>query len=765
VTHRVHIRIPDGTRREVEVRYVLNGGYSGRDTEAVRHHVEEPAALGVPAPGRVPCLYPVSANLVTQTDTVQVPHARTSGESEWALLAGAGPEDLLLTVACDHTDRDREVHGVAWSKQSAPDVLGDLAWPLREVTDTLDAFTLRAWVTHGATEHLVREGTLEQLLPPSYWVEQLRTRALLRPGTVPLSGTIPMLDAARQFSEGWLGVAHHRTTPTDPPPALVGLPHPAGRRRRSHRGGARDAVVDRHHHLRDIGAHPSHGGHRAQSTGQGSPLPCDHRRAVPMNYGYLAIFVGYLLVVLAVGVWGYRRESYDGYIVAERDVGLPLSVGSFFATYISSATVVGFVGYTTLHGAAIFPTYFWGFALGWITLTLAAARMRRLGLRTVPSLFEARHRSPALRSISAVVIVVAFAFSVMTQLVAGSLVLKVVVGIPQVTGLVLLALVLIVYTVMGGLVAVVRTDFLQGGLILVGVFSALAVVFWRLGGDALRLEPGQTRLLAGSIESPTDVVAFLLIAWGGVAAQPYYLHRFFAARNTKTARNMIGVGALLAAVVYLAIMLIGMALPKLLPSKQLGDSAIVVFGLDQGGLLGSLLLVGIICAVQSTVDSALHLAGVYTTEDILVRFRPSLTERQRLALARTVTAVLGVVCMLGAVYFVVGGGSFIVTLLNIWLSTLSSALLIPLYGSLLWPRATRMGAICSSAGGFLGYFVTLTLEKFAGIAAPGHPIFYGFGISFLALVAVSLLTTPIRDIEVRERFFGTGRSEAEVVAQ
>lgn len=478
-----------------------------------------------------------------------------------------------------------------------------------------------------------------------------------------------------------------------------------------------------------------------------------------MNYGYLTVFIVYLVIVLGIGVWGWKRESYEGYIVAERSVGLPLSVGTFFATYISSATVVGFVGYTTLNGAAIFPTYFWGFALGWITLTFAAARMRRLRLRTVPSLFEARHNSPGLRAFSAAVIVVAFVFSVMTQLVAGSIVLHVVVGIPQVTGLILLAVVLTIYTVMGGLVSVIRTDFLQGALILVGVLSALGVVIARVGTDIASVPAGQESIFQGSTPSTVDVVAFLLIAWGGVAAQPYYLHRFFATKDSYTARQMIGVGAVLATIVYLAILFIGMALPRLLPQSDLGDSAIVEFGLSEGGVLGSLLLVGIICAVQSTVDSALHLAGVYATEDIVARFRPSMTERARLSLARTLTAVLGVVCLGGAIYFVVGGGDFIVTLLNIWLGTLSSALLVPLYGSLLWRRATAAGAICSSVGGFLGYFVTLTLVEYADVQVPGNPIFYGFGISLVALIGVSLLTAPNADPEVERRFFGRQLAE------
>ena len=483
-----------------------------------------------------------------------------------------------------------------------------------------------------------------------------------------------------------------------------------------------------------------------------------------MNYGYLTVLVVYLIVVLGVGVWGLKRESYDGYTVAEHNVGLPLSVGSFFATYISSATVVGFVGYTTLNGAAIFPTYFWGFALGWITLTLAAARMRGLGLRTVPSLFQARHKSSGLRAISAAVIVVAFVFSVMTQLVAGSIVLNVVVGIPQVVALVLLAVVLTIYTVMGGLVAVIRTDFLQGGLILVAVLSAFAVVVANVGGDLFRIEADQSNLFQGSITSPVDVIAFLLIAWGGVAAQPYYLHRFFAAKDAFTARQMIGVGALLATIVYLAIMFIGMALPQLLPSDQLGDSAMIAFGLDQGGILGSLLLIGIVCAVQSTVDSALHLAGVYTTEDIIVRFRSTMTEDTKLFLARSVTAILGVVCMGGAIYFVISGGEFIVTLLNLWLGTLSSAILIPLYGSLLWRRATALGALCSSVGGFLGYFTTLMLTEYGDVQVPGHPIFYGFGISLAAMVVISLVTKPVSDPEVNRIFFGDAEEPNQVTS-
>jgi 2-keto-4-pentenoate hydratase/2-oxohepta-3-ene-1,7-dioic acid hydratase in catechol pathway len=201
VTQTLRFLLPGGGQREIAVRYALNAGYAGRDTAQVQHHVDELAELGVPAPTRIPTLYPLSASLVSRPDVVQVAHGRTSGEAEWALIVGDSLDDLLLTVACDHTDRALEVHGVAWSKQSAPDLLGDVAWPLAAIEQELDEFTLKAWVRHGDTEQLIQDGTLAQLLPPAYWVKELGDR--LRPGTVLLSGTIPMIAGVDQFADAW----------------------------------------------------------------------------------------------------------------------------------------------------------------------------------------------------------------------------------------------------------------------------------------------------------------------------------------------------------------------------------------------------------------------------------------------------------------------------------------------------------------------------------------------------------------------------------
>lgn len=207
--------LPDGTRRSVTVKRLLNAGYSGRSQEDVAAHVAELAELGVPAPSTTPALYPVSPYLAQQTGTVFAQHGKTSGEAEWALVVD-DTGDLLLTAACDHTDRELETYGVAWSKNAAPDVLATSAWRLDDVADRIDGLTLRAWVSGSAEGDgdgvpdgdgdagvLIQDGTGADLLTPHHWADVLRERGELEPGTVLISGTIPMVDGERQFASRW----------------------------------------------------------------------------------------------------------------------------------------------------------------------------------------------------------------------------------------------------------------------------------------------------------------------------------------------------------------------------------------------------------------------------------------------------------------------------------------------------------------------------------------------------------------------------------
>ena len=194
--------LPDGSTTSVSVAHLLNAGYAGREQDEVQAHIAELAELGVPGPAVTPALYPVSPYLAQQVSEVSVQHGRTSGEAEWALvITEEGP---LLTVACDHTDRELEVHGVAWSKNASPDVLGRKAWRLDDVRDHLDQITLKAWVGEAdVPDTLIQDSTLGALLTPDYWLEVLTERGLNTPGTVLISGTVAMTGGVDQFARSW----------------------------------------------------------------------------------------------------------------------------------------------------------------------------------------------------------------------------------------------------------------------------------------------------------------------------------------------------------------------------------------------------------------------------------------------------------------------------------------------------------------------------------------------------------------------------------
>ncbi len=206
-------RLPDGSVVDVSVRAVLNAGYAGADQEQVRAHVSELAELGVPAPSTTP-VYAVSPYLAQQTDRVDVQHNQTSGEAEWALvIAGDTPADVLITAACDHTDRALEVHGVGWSKNASPDVLGREAWRLIDIADHLDAIEIIGRV--GSERRVIQSATFDALLSPQYWLDVLQAQGRAASGTVLLSGTVAMTPDLDPFSDRWeVQLVDHRLSRT-----------------------------------------------------------------------------------------------------------------------------------------------------------------------------------------------------------------------------------------------------------------------------------------------------------------------------------------------------------------------------------------------------------------------------------------------------------------------------------------------------------------------------------------------------------------------
>lgn len=192
-----------GESIDCEIVASYNAGYTGRNQATVESHIAELAEQGIAAPKNIPTLFSVPSYMNMQTDLVEVGHAKTSGEAEWALIhrGGAGPD--LLTVASDHTDRALEAHDVTSAKQISPNVICRQAWALREIADELDDIVLTSRVCRSGEWTTLQEGAVGDLISPLDWLERLESSGRLRPGCMLLGGTVPMLQASAQFADTW----------------------------------------------------------------------------------------------------------------------------------------------------------------------------------------------------------------------------------------------------------------------------------------------------------------------------------------------------------------------------------------------------------------------------------------------------------------------------------------------------------------------------------------------------------------------------------
>jgi hypothetical protein len=174
---------------------LIVAGWTGRDEAALRHHIEELAAIGVPRPSSVPVFYRIAAGNLTQAQRVDVLGPDTSGEVEPVIVAHT--DGLWLGLGSDHTDRKAERMGIALSKQLCAKPLASTLWRLDEVSDHWDELVLRAHATINGERVLYQEGRLVAMRHPSDLIARSTKDATLAPGTVMFCGTLAAVGGIR----------------------------------------------------------------------------------------------------------------------------------------------------------------------------------------------------------------------------------------------------------------------------------------------------------------------------------------------------------------------------------------------------------------------------------------------------------------------------------------------------------------------------------------------------------------------------------------
>jgi Protein of unknown function (DUF2848) len=181
---------------------LIMAGWTGRDPAAVEHHLAELAALGVPAPSRVPLFYRLDpALLAGPATTIAVLGEQTSGEVEAVLIALA--DGLWVGLGSDHTDRAMEARGVAISKQLCRKPVAAELWRFEELLPHWDQLTLRAQIIEAGRRRLYMQSALaavrrpEELIAAYVQERGLVADAALPPGTVMFMGAIAAIGGIR----------------------------------------------------------------------------------------------------------------------------------------------------------------------------------------------------------------------------------------------------------------------------------------------------------------------------------------------------------------------------------------------------------------------------------------------------------------------------------------------------------------------------------------------------------------------------------------
>lgn len=178
----------EGGRIDVPVRQLVIAGWTGRDLDAVEHHIDELAALGVARPSAVPLYYRVAHTLLTQSDQIEVLGSSSSGECEPVLVRYQSA--WWLTLGSDHTDRQFEAQSVVHSKQLCAKPIARQLWRWDAIAARADDLELGSQIFEDGRWVQYQRGRLIMIRPLMALVDGLSGHATIADGLVMFCGTL-----------------------------------------------------------------------------------------------------------------------------------------------------------------------------------------------------------------------------------------------------------------------------------------------------------------------------------------------------------------------------------------------------------------------------------------------------------------------------------------------------------------------------------------------------------------------------------------------
>jgi SSS family transporter len=471
----------------------------------------------------------------------------------------------------------------------------------------------------------------------------------------------------------------------------------------------------------------------------------------------LALFLVYSLVLLHNGLVGSRRsETVRDYYVGGRNMG-GVAIGiSFYATYASTNSFIGNAGQGYTYGLPWLLMVVFMFVFAIISWTWIAPRLREFTGNwdsvTLPDFFAVRFNSNVTRVFAAMVVVFGSVLY-MTAIFKGiGNLFEVIFEIPYQTAVLIVLFIVVLYTASGGFISVVRTDVVQGILMLVGALTVFGVVTYNAGGigaimGVKDLSEAGARLFTWDAAMPFPVLLGVLLAGSmKLLVEPRQLSRFFALKDQKSIRQGIWVSVIGIVVIQLCLLPIGIYAHLFLGS--VADTDLIMPTLLASSMfpdyLAAFLVLAMLAAAMSSLDSVLLVAASTLERDVVSMALPKLSERSNLNLTRILVVVVAVLTAMIALN--PPGGVIQMTIFSgsIYTVCFFPALIIGLH----WRRGNGISVVASMITGLMTLLIWIATDLNDIV----HEIFPGLLASLVVYVAVSWKMDVNDDARVQRYF-------------
>ncbi len=451
------------------------------------------------------------------------------------------------------------------------------------------------------------------------------------------------------------------------------------------------------------------------------------------------IFIGvaiYMAVMLGVGFYASKKtHTVTEFIVAGRKLPLSLCSITIIATWFGGSTMMGGAGAAYDDGLLGVIEDPLGGALALLLIGLFFARMfRRLRIMTVADFMHQRFGLTASMAIAAAALFGNTVW-VASMLVGFGLIFESLVGVPMVYGIIGGAIVVSIYTAIGGMWAVALTDFIQMMIIFVGLIILFVVVLIDVGGwGAISPQLSEHTFSLLPLENTPEQWLNYLRAWTiigivDISAQTL-MQRAGAAKNERVAQNSFYIGSagyLLFGMIPVILGIIGSVSMPDLPSSE---GIIPALAIEHLHPVAVAIFVGaLLAAIMSSADSALLATASVVARNILPLVKRDPPAKLTLLVARLTIPVCGIVAVVVALKIQVVFDLMVdANILGL------AAIIVPFIMGMWWKKANRTGALASMAAGISAWLLTLYI-------APALPAdFIGLAASLITMLVVTPLT-------------------------